>query len=56
MKNSEEKLILKRRYKIENVNSWMKNSKRLTMRVDRINETFMSVLYKGIISDRYEDH
>jgi Transposase DDE domain len=45
-KNSEsEKILLKKRYKIENVNSWMKNNKRLTMRVDRINETFMSTLY-----------
>jgi len=46
LKNSEsDNKLLKRRYKIENVNSWMKNSKRLTMRVDRIDETFRSTLY-----------
>lgn len=40
-----EKALLKHRYKIENVNSWMKNCKRLTMRVDRLDETFMGTLY-----------
>jgi hypothetical protein len=46
MKNSEdEKIKLKKRYKIENANSWMKNCKRLTMRVDRLDETFLSMLY-----------
>ena len=46
VKNSEsDKILLKKRYKIENVNSWIKNNKRLTMRVDRIDETFRSTLY-----------
>jgi hypothetical protein len=46
MKNSEfEKSLLKRRYKIENVNSWMKSNKRLTIRTDRIDVTFRSTLY-----------
>ena len=44
-KNTEaEKLLLKKRYLIEHVNAWFKNCKRLTMRVDRLDETFNSFL------------
>lgn len=46
LKNTkEDKERLKGRYKIENVNSWMKNCKRLTMRVDRIDATFRGFVY-----------
>jgi transposase len=39
-----EKGLLRKRYKIEHVNAWFKNCKRLTMRVDRLDETFDSFL------------
>jgi transposase len=46
---AKEKELQKGRYKIENLNSWFKNNKRLSIRVDRIDETFKSFIYLRFI-------